>query len=77
MFRRAWGRAPVPVSVLDIGGHNWFYRRNKNLLRLSIKSALIVTDNSKTSNSRARVALMGAKTTVTMPYYARIVLEYI
>ena len=46
--------------------------------RLSIiKSALIVTDNSKTSNSRARVASMGAKTTVTMPYYARIVLEYI
>ena len=44
---------------------------------MSIKSALIVTDNSKTSNSRARVALMGAKTTVTMPYYARIVLDYI
>ena len=43
------------------------------MYRHILKSSLIVTDNSKTSNSRARVALTGAKTTVTMPYYATIV----
>ena len=41
-----------------------------------IKSNLIVTNNSKTSNSRDRVALGGAETTATMPYYGRIVLHY-
>ena len=46
------------------------------LYRHILKSSLIVTDNSKTSNSRARVALGAAKTTATMPYYGRIVLHY-
>ena len=44
--------------------------------RLIIKSNLIVTNNCKTINSRDRVALGGAKTTATMPYYGRIVLHY-
>ena len=35
MFRRAWGRAPVPVCVVGNSGHDWFYRRNRNLLPLS------------------------------------------
>ena len=47
-----------------------------NFYRHILKSNLIVTDNSKTSNSRARVALGAAKTTATMPYYGRIVLHY-
>ena len=35
MFRRAWGRAPVPVSYSHIRSHDWIYRRNRNLLPLS------------------------------------------
>ena len=35
MFRRAWGRAPVPVWGGMSGLHVWFYRMNKNLLPLS------------------------------------------
>ena len=35
MFRRAWGRAPVPVCVVGNSGHDWFYRINRNLLPLS------------------------------------------
>ena len=35
MFRRAWGRAPVPVWGVMSGLHVWFYRINKNILPLS------------------------------------------
>ena len=41
-----------------------------------IKSSLIVTNNCRTINSRDRAAIGGAKTTVTIPYYGRIVLNY-
>ena len=48
----------------------------KTRYRHIIKSNLIVTNNCKTINSRDRVALGGAKTTTTMPYYGRILLHY-
>ena len=32
---RAWGRAPVPVYIRFTKVHDWFYRKNRNLLPLS------------------------------------------
>ena len=36
IVRRAWGRAPVPVFIRVIRGHDWFYRKNRNLLPQSL-----------------------------------------
>ena len=35
IVRRAWGRAPVPVYISGSRWHDWFYRKNRNLLPLS------------------------------------------